>query len=164
MWRGRLKSHSSLKYFHYKDTFCAISLPMSGHIGYSSTLNKVCSSKNKKSFLLEHPKRGFRGKRLEFTSVLLLPFWFFRIIYPKISHSFWFLTRKEFLSWFEIQVSNQLFIFLKTRSKACTLLGNSIGDRFSLRLSLILVLVGISGLYVEIINAFEYIQGARKGF
>ena len=38
------------------------------------------------------------------------------------------------------------------------------GDRFSLRISLILVLVGLSGLYIEIINAFEYVQGARKGF
>ena len=26
------------------------------------------------------------------------------------------------------------------------------------------MLVGLSGLYIEIINAFEYMQGARKGF
>ena len=44
------------------------------------------------------------------------------------------------------------------------MLGNSFGDRYSLRISLILVLVGLSGLYIEIINAFEYVQGARKGF
>ena len=42
------------------------------------------------------------------------------------------------------------------------MLGQSVGDRFSLRISLVLVLIGISGLYVEIINAFEYVQGARK--
>ena len=34
----------------------------------------------------------------------------------------------------------------------------------SLRTSLVLVLLGISGLYIEIINAFEYMKGARKGF
>ena len=44
------------------------------------------------------------------------------------------------------------------------MLGNSFGDRYSLRISLILVLVGLSGLYIEIINAFEYVQGARIGF
>ena len=44
------------------------------------------------------------------------------------------------------------------------MLGHSIGDRFSLRISLVLVLVGIFGLYIEIINAFEYVQGARKWF
>ena len=44
------------------------------------------------------------------------------------------------------------------------MLGHSVGDRFSLRTSLVLVLLGISGLYIEIINAFEYMKGARKGF
>ena len=43
-------------------------------------------------------------------------------------------------------------------------MGNSFGDRFSLRISLILVLIEVSGLYIEIINAFEYLQGARKWF
>jgi len=42
--------------------------------------------------------------------------------------------------------------------------GDSFGDRFSLRITLFLVLVGLSGLFVEIINAFEYIQGARSVF
>ena len=62
--------------------------------------------------------------------------------------------------------------FLSTRvynqndilSKACMLLGNGSGDRFGLRISLLLVLIGSAGLFVEITNAFEYIQGARKGF
>ena len=44
------------------------------------------------------------------------------------------------------------------------MLGNSFGDRFSLKISLILVLIGVSGLYIEIINAFEYLQGAREWF
>ena len=48
--------------------------------------------------------------------------------------------------------------------KACTLLGESVSDQFSLRISLVLVLIGASGLYVEIINAFEYVQSARRGF
>ena len=48
--------------------------------------------------------------------------------------------------------------------KACMLLGYSFGDRFDLRISLLLVFIGSAGLYVEITNAFEYIQGARKGF
>ena len=33
-----------------------------------------------------------------------------------------------------------------------------------MRISLFLVLVGLSGLFVEIINAFEYVQGARNVF
>ena len=41
--------------------------------------------------------------------------------------------------------------------------GNGIVDRYSLRITLLFVLVGLSGLYVEITNAFEYAQGARKG-
>ena len=48
--------------------------------------------------------------------------------------------------------------------KICIVFGNSFSDRFSLRISLILVLIGVSGLCFEIINAFEYLQGARKGF
>ena len=43
-------------------------------------------------------------------------------------------------------------------------MGNGFGDRFNLRISLIFVLIGVSGLYIEIINAFEYLQGARKWF
>ena len=75
-----------------------ISLPTSHwHIWKTWTLEKVCSSKNQKSFLLEHLEKGFRVKSLQFTLVLWLPFWFFRIIWPGIFHSFWFLTRKEFL-------------------------------------------------------------------
>ena len=46
--------------------------------------------------------------------------------------------------------------------KICILFGVGVGDRYSLRISLLLVLVGIAGLYFEIINAFDYIQGARK--
>ena len=46
--------------------------------------------------------------------------------------------------------------------KICILFGISIGDRYSLRISLLLVLIGIAGLYFEIINAFDYIQGARR--
>ena len=42
--------------------------------------------------------------------------------------------------------------------------GNGFGDRYSLRITLFLVLVGLSGLFVEIINAFEYMQGARSVF
>ena len=42
--------------------------------------------------------------------------------------------------------------------------GNGFGDRYSLRVTLFLVLVGLSGLFVEIINAFEYLQGARSVF
>ena len=42
--------------------------------------------------------------------------------------------------------------------------GNGFGDRYSLRITLFLVLVGLSGLFVEIINAFEYVQGARSVF
>ena len=49
-------------------------------------------------------------------------------------------------------------------SKICILFGNGLGDRFSLRISLLLVLVGVLGLTFEIINAFDYIQGARDGF
>lgn len=41
---------------------------------------------------------------------------------------------------------------------------NGFGDRYSLRITLFLVLVGLSGLFVEIINAFEYVQGARSVF
>ena len=48
--------------------------------------------------------------------------------------------------------------------KICTVFGNGFGDRYSLRISLFLVLVGLSGLFVEIINAFEYVQGARSEF
>ena len=58
-----------------------------------------------------------------------------------------------------VNTSNQFF---SIPSKVCKLLGQSFGDRFSLRISLVLMLIGISGLYVEIINAFEYVQGARK--
>ena len=36
-------------------------------------------------------------------------------------------------------------------------------DRLSLRVPLIIVLLGSSGLFLEIINAFDYVQGARKG-
>ena len=46
----------------------------------------------------------------------------------------------------------------------CYFFGNGFGERFSLRISLLLVLVGLSGLCVEIINGFEYMQGARKEF
>ena len=49
-------------------------------------------------------------------------------------------------------------------SQICILFGNGLGDRFSLRISLLLVLVGVLGLTFEIINAFDYIQGARDGF
>ena len=35
---------------------------------------------------------------------------------------------------------------------------------YSLRISLLLVLISVLGLYFEIINAFDYIQGARDGF
>ena len=55
---------------------------------------------------------------------------------------------------------NQLFIPIKI----CNVFGNGFGDRFGLRISLMLVLVGLFGLYIEIINAFEYVQGARKGY
>ena len=48
--------------------------------------------------------------------------------------------------------------------KICVLFGNNFGDRYSLRISLFLVLISVLGLYFEIINAFEYIQGARDGF
>ena len=48
--------------------------------------------------------------------------------------------------------------------KVCMLLGYGCGDRFDLRISLFLVFIGSAGLYIEITNAFEYIQGARKGF
>ena len=44
------------------------------------------------------------------------------------------------------------------------LLGNGPGDRLGLRISLLMVLIGSAGLFVEITNAFEYIQGARTGF
>jgi len=48
-----------------------ISLPTSHwHIGKTSTLEKVFSSKNQKSFLFEHLERGFRVKSLQFTLVL----------------------------------------------------------------------------------------------
>ena len=74
-----------------------LQFPIEEHIRKASTLEKVCLSKNKKSCLLKHLEKGFRGKSLQFMSVLLLPFWFSRIIWPKIFHSFWFLTRKEFV-------------------------------------------------------------------
>ena len=48
--------------------------------------------------------------------------------------------------------------------KICIVFGNSFADRFSLRITLFLVLVGLSGLFVEIINAFEYAQSARSVF
>ena len=48
--------------------------------------------------------------------------------------------------------------------KICVLFGNNFGDRFGLRISLLLVLISVLGLYFEIINAFDYIQGARNGF
>ena len=54
--------------------FALVSLTKSGHIGKASTLEKVWSSKKQKSFLLEHLKRRFRGKSLQFMSVLLFPF------------------------------------------------------------------------------------------
>ena len=57
------------------------------------------------------------------------------------------------------KVLNQIFIPMKI----CIIFGNGLGDRYSLRLSLILVILGSSGLFLEIINAFEYVQGARKG-
>ena len=48
-----------------------ISLPTSHwHIGKTSNLEKVCLSKNQKSFLLEHLEKGFRVKSLQFTLVL----------------------------------------------------------------------------------------------
>ena len=48
-----------------------ITLPTSHqHIGETSTPEKVCSSKNRKSFPLEHLERGFRVKSLLFMSVL----------------------------------------------------------------------------------------------
>ena len=58
---------------------------------------------------------------------------------------------------------NCRFVFF-IPSKICVLFGNGLGDRFSLRISLLLLLVGVLGLTLEIINAFDYIQGARNGF
>ena len=135
-----------------------VSLPVLGHIGKTSTMEKVRSSKNQKWFFLEHLERRFRAKNLQFISVLWLPFWCFRIIYLGIFHSFWFPTRKEFWILFEILVTNHVCI----PWKVCTKLGNSYEDRVSLRVSLVLVLIGLTGLYTEIINAFEYMQGARR--
>ena len=48
--------------------------------------------------------------------------------------------------------------------KICVLFGTNFGDRFGLRISLLLVLISVLGLYFEIINAFDYIQGARNVF
>jgi len=65
-------------------------------------------------------------------------------------------------NWFsEIQFST--FAWEKIPDKACLLLGNGFEDRFGVRVSLLLVLIGSAGIYVEIINAFEYVQGARNG-
>ena len=46
--------------------------------------------------------------------------------------------------------------------KICDVYGTSFVDRYGLRISLLLVLVGLAGIFVEINNAFEYVQGARK--
>ena len=46
--------------------------------------------------------------------------------------------------------------------KICAVYGSGFIDRFGLRISLLLVVVGLAGIFVEINNAFEYVQGARK--
>ena len=46
--------------------------------------------------------------------------------------------------------------------KICDVYGTGFIDRYGLRISLLLVLVGLAGIFVEINNAFEYVQGARK--
>ena len=58
-------------------------------------------------------------------------------------------------------INNRILIINSV--KICMIFGNGIVDRYSLRITLLFVLVGLSGLYVEITNAFEYAQGARKG-
>ena len=47
--------------------------------------------------------------------------------------------------------------------KICVLFGDGFLEKISVRISFLLVVVGLAGLYVEIINAFDYIQGARHG-
>ena len=47
--------------------------------------------------------------------------------------------------------------------KICVLFGYGFLEKNNLRISLLLVAVGLAGLYVEIINAFDYIQGSRHG-
>ena len=59
--------------------------------------------------------------------------------------------------------SDKLWYF-QISLKICILFGIGFGDRFSLRISLLLVCIGLAGLYVEIINAFDYLQGARIAF
>ena len=60
---------------------------------------------------------------------------------------------------FPNQINNLYFI----PSKICVLFGSGLSDRYSLRISLLLVLIGVLGLTFEIINAFDYMQGARDG-
>ena len=80
-------------------------------------------------------------------------------------------SKLEPISW-ELVFGNPVFNFClgvgvgeqKIPDKACLLLGNGFEDRFGVRISLLLVLIGSAGIYVEITNAFEYVQGARNGF
>ena len=60
-------------------------------------------------------------------------------------------------------LQHEILNHCKIPDKACLLLGNGFGDRFGIRISLLLVLIGSAGIYVEITNAFEYVQGARNG-
>ena len=52
--------------------------------------------------------------------------------------------------------------FKNVSLKICDVYGTGFIDRYGLRISLLLVLVGLAGIFVEINNAFEYAQGARK--
>ena len=52
--------------------------------------------------------------------------------------------------------------FITTCDKVSLTFGTGIMARFSLRITLLLVCVGLAGLSSELNNAFDYLQGARK--
>ena len=53
-------------------------------------------------------------------------------------------------------------MFITMCDKVSLTFGTGIMARFSLRITLFLVCVGLAGLSSELINAFDYLQGARK--